>query len=597
MKTYFIQNEDQIPKNIKDNTKAIQIIFKNIKKRFYKDRSPTDKDLFLFEASPIPLQMKTFDLNFIIMFVNVKNEYGEFFSSLVDNLSENDIIVIIDAIIVTKNDNYHVKVQPENNPSVFLFKMNSFSLESNLSKEENLSKISGTGIYSLFGYVRKTAISADKECMWVRIKSSDLSCINILRYPFNLHDTRKQKNYKKYSKIVDILTENPCNDFISLVRGQQILLRNVKVSRVDNSNCFLLCVQGITDHLKTITMNNNTNNLSLLQQQSPIINKLTPSTGPKSKPITFHTKLKPLSTSYSKNKCITNIPNFPLNYNVNSLPYNDDELLSDFVKNTDGKVKKRTQCLTRKKRIRDSTNINYSPRKTVEPNSQSDTEVNNFKRINRIKNIRKCSPNDDGMYFFLSSNDPDIFDSNKYDSGPHLQVLHLSYLDKEKSTKGCSIRCIGPCRPINIEPYLILNDNDSSDFLSGYCEKCFTFTPISYLITQSTHSNEEYTCPMCHDPVYLNFFFSLNFLYGNNETQALKICCYGENAERFLKTLSQKSIKVEHYRLDQNCRKLVVDNMRKFILEKTKVNLVVMSSPLDNAFILMSISTNNVSNT
>lgn len=584
MKTYCVQNEDEISNIIKKNAETIQIVFKNIKKRFNTKSFSSEKDFFLFEASPILSQQNVFNTSFIIMFENVKNEFGEFFSSLVNCLSENDVIVIVNGIVSNKNDYYHVYVQPESDSSVFLFKLNSLSYsESNLLPDKNLSKISGTGIYSIFGYVRETAISNDKECMWIRIKCSDKSCINILRYPFAVHDTRRLNNYKKYSNHVDILVENPCNNFISLVFGHRIHLKNVKVNRVDNSDCFLLCVQGITDHLIALKIKNDNNYLTPLQQQIQK-NKLMSVTRLKSNQIPIN-KMKPTSTSHLKYRCV---PNSSLNYYSNSLSSLSNKCSSNFAYSTKKIVSKRTCCL--KENIK-----NYLPRKIVKQNAQTDTEINKIKKMHNIV-FRKYSPDVEGMYLFLPSDNPDVFDSNISNTGPHLQVLHLSYLDEEKSLRGCGIRCIGPCRPINIEPCLILNDNDSSDFLSGYCEKCFSFTPKSYLISCKTQSNEEYRCSKCHDFVYLTFFFILNFLYGKNESQAIKICCYSEKAERFLKKLSKKNIKVEDYLLNYNCRKLVVDTMRKFIFEKTKVNLVVLNSPLDNAFILVSLSTKNIIN-
>lgn len=600
MKTYCVENEYQIPNIIKKETKAIKIMFKNIKKRFDKKCCATYMDYFLFKASPMPLQIKKLNRDLIIMFVNVKNEYGEFFSSIVDNLSENDIIVIIDAIIATKNDKHcHVYVQPENNPSVYLLKLTGSSLRSNLLKDKNLSKISGTGIYSLFGYVRKTAISADKECMWLKVKSSDESCINILRYPFAIHDTKRVNNYyKKCSKYFDVLIENPCNDFVSLVFGQQILLQNVKVNRVDNSNCFLLCVQGMTDHLKTITIGSNTNHITPLQQKVPNLNELIPTARIEANQIPIHEELKPLSTSCSKDECEINVPNSRLTVKSNSPPCKDNALLSSDVVYSTGKImKKRTFADVEK--IESYTSQNYSPSIIVKPNVQIAAEVNTFKRINSMTSsvIRKCSPDVEGMYLFLPSDNPDASESSASNAGPHRQVLHLSYLDKEKSLSGCGIRCIGPCRPVSIEPDLLQDDNDSSDFLSGYCEKCSSFTLKSYLITYKTDSDKKYKCSRCNGVVNLTFFFNLNFLYGKNETQTIKICCYNEKAEHMLRTLSKKNIKVEDYLLNYKCRKLVVDTMRKFIREKTKVNLVVLNSPLDNTFILVSISTNIIRNT
>ncbi|XP_025425608.1 uncharacterized protein LOC112694374 [Sipha flava] len=450
--------------------------------------------------------------NLEIMENVAKNEFGEFFSSLVKNLSENDVIVIVNGIVSNKNNYYRVYVQPENNSSVFLFKLNSLSSETNLFPNENLSKISGTGIYSIFGYVRQTAISDYKECMWLRIKCFDKSLINILIYPFAVHDNRKLKNFEKSSNQVDILVENPCDNFMSLVFDQKILLRNVKVNRVDNSDCFLLCVQGITDNLKISVY-----------------------------PIHLQTVMQNYYV--------------PVIINVHPI-LRKKELVKELI------VLKKISQINQEKFIE----------------------------------LKKFTPNVDGMYFFLSSNNLDAFDSNISNPGPHLQILHLNYLKEEKSLRGCAIRCIGPCRPINIEPNLILDDNDSSDFLSGYCDNCFSFTPKSYLIPCKILSNEEYKCSKCYNFVYLHFFFNLYFLYGKNETQAIKISCYSKTAERILKKLSKKNIKLEDYLLNYNCRKLVLNTMRKFMLKKTKVNLIVLNSPLDNTFVLVSLSTKNIMN-
>lgn len=92
-------------------------------------------------------------------------------------------------------------------------------------------------------------------------------------------------------------------------------------------------------------------------------------------------------------------------------------------------------------------------------------------------------------------------------------------------------------------------------------------------------------------PILHTFYFKINFLFGNNLSQAIQVCCYCKNAEYFIRKITKKNIKLGPYLSNPDIRTLVLNSMKSLISNKTKINIIFSYSPEDNTNILEGIDT------
>lgn len=647
MKTYKIKAEVDIlemliSNDIQNFDNAFEIVFKNVKKKFCKFEENSSTDSVVFKVSMATLKIENNYSNSLtrgnskdyeVVFINVKNEDGEYFSSLVENLCENDRILIIDGFLCKKSiSNYNntlcVVVRPPS--SVFLFKYDRSSDNEIIPLiDKNLSKITGVGSYSLFGCITNIIKYIDQEnFMLIRMKCNDELVIKTLKYPHHVNEFKNVSkeeitsglNYDYSTKKVDILVKNPCTDFTSLKLDQRICLNNVKVKCSKDSRIFSLHVKGKAKNLKAEPVETSSvNSLRPPKKLFQIPSELRPLAKSKTKTISNNTqfasnnsfqrsnKMSPLKKSQSmscRRKCsrITDDSSDSFSDDIlNSPPFQNISRSTHNNEKTKGmKISNDVQMVSNKT-LKISNEFVSPTRKASKPvqhkisrviylsDSSSEDVINSSpcRDFSKSRNYNDKKINNGASCSFQKQNINGAscsFQKHNINNECTTNVINSPSKIKENET-----RCIDSCRLIYFEPYLFdncLND----DFLSGYCTKCFLFNLKSSLTTTKLNSETtEYRCSKCNDVVCLTFFLKMMFLYGKNESQVIQVCCYNNHAEQVIKELSKTNIRIENYLLNHNYKKLIVETMRSLICNKTKLNIVVSDLLADDTIVLLKI--------
>lgn len=628
MKTYHCEKKEDIYKTlehiqIKHINKTFEITFKDVNKSV-KKQTVNGLDIVLWSTLAIPLQQlsdSSITLNVMqrkncnICFTNVKNENEEHFSNLVDTLCEKDIIIIIDGVMLYQNNvnsnRLTVAIRPENNSSVFLFKHTRLTLETSNIGIKNLSKIKEPGVYSLFGCIKQIIKYSDRAFLLLRICCGDKSCIKTHKYPLSMskfkniskEESKSGMKYEVNSEEVDILVKHPCNNFLSLIPNQRVHINNIKVECFNNSNnIFSFTVKGEETNLKADPKETvSVKSLRPLGKHFIIPNELKPAIWPKTKR-TSPIKESPRSvkqrkyfnssdlsnlsdSSSSTNSCDLFIS--PINNNVNLSPRKADSVVQKHCNNENKNANKNITNLFCGTTKLNNCNIqdvdNLSPKKTTNLSSKtSQTQISNS---STPKKKQMCS--EQPVLIELSSNDspsPSFFQNTSEAIETTQSNQPTSQLNKlhVNSTKTQSL---GPCRLLHTDPNVFCTD----DIVFGYCIKtCFSFFPKSVL--KKIPTMKKYACPICSNIIELTFFFKMNFLYGKNDSCAIEVCCYNENAQKIIKIFTKKNITVADYLSNHENKKLVINTIQMFITNKTRMNIVVCDSPNDGAKILLTVN-------
>lgn len=141
MKTYFIQNKEDIDEillnDIKDFNNVFELDMKNVQSVWSNKKNIHDTDLTVLQANITSLKKESIcslvslkrmnSQMYIVSCLNIKNKKGEYFSSIINNLCENDRIIIINGVILEQFTKYNydkltVLVRPQDKSSAILFK-------------------------------------------------------------------------------------------------------------------------------------------------------------------------------------------------------------------------------------------------------------------------------------------------------------------------------------------------------------------------------------------------------------------------------------------------------------------------------------------
>lgn len=499
-----------------------------------------------------------------VVFKNVINEIYEFFSSFIQFLNKDDRILIIDGLVIENTTDSVSKdliaVQSHKNTPVILLKSSLLPLEkTNLLQNKNLAKIISPGIYLLFGDVKKIIKYTDEDFMLLRIQSYDKCYIRVRKYPYSIHNFNNISKYEKtngvksdlFSYKVDILIKKPCKDFLSLISGQQVILYNVKVIHSNKSDTYSLYVNGKSTNLKA-------------HKVIPQLEEI------------------PTAQNYlaepSLNDKVSNLPPCPkfLKLKPNKIGNHIIEIGSSrnkYINNNDEAQKNDNYQHNKKMKLNHPTldQVQQYDKKLFPP--ASSLCIDETKDID--KNDLPIKISDVSGMSFSSDNSQNSLDSTNKNN---LEVLSVN-----------NFRCIGPCKPICIEPFLN-DDHNYINLVSGYCAKCITFTPMSFLIPRIDNINSEYKCLSCSNVLFLTFFFKLNFLYGENFSKSIGLQCYKEKAIDLIKELTNKDIKVKEYLSHYSYRQIVVNAIKNFICEQNNTYIVFYDLPSDNVHILISLN-------
>lgn len=580
MKTHeFGNNKDICRALLLDKVKRLNYAFEINVKDINKHRKQTladGSDVVVLETLAFPLTMESHSTTILrrkdsmlckMYFVNVKNENEEHFSHLLENLSNNDKILVVNGVMQKTNVRFCtvrliVTIRPENNSLVFLFKYTN-ATESALLNQKCLSKITKPGVYLLFGCVSKIIKFQSKKFICLRILCFDKSCVKTLKYAENniKSSSAERIKFHYFSNKVDILVKNPCTEFNSLVLCQRIHLNNVTVKTTNESNVFALKVKGISSNLLVYpTETNSVNSIRPL----PVVCQ--PQNFECSDP-TDDDDVHLLNSNDSPTIREEKRARHDLNKHNNMVPNTSVDIISKINHSYfQSKDKLSTKNINSKVQIDSNQKCNNnSINKQVCTENYSSPE----KSLTGL-----CSPN-----FFLtaSTSKPPTFPPDE--STP-------SKLKQTHDNSMRPIQCLGPCWLVYTDP----NVFSTFDIVSGYCaNNCLMFFPISAL-NKNSNSNE-YTCPQCTDSVHVTFFFKMNFLYGKDYSCAVEVCCYNEYAQHVLKKFTKKNITVENYLSNVDDQKLIIDTIKMFIENKTKVNIVIAELPTDKTKLLQSIDT------
>ncbi|CAH1731266.1 uncharacterized protein LOC114120537 [Aphis gossypii] len=580
IKTYYFKTEEDICILFKTNkiqfkSSVYEIISQNINKISLDCDCIHSKDCVLIEANVNKLNINheagfsiTRNNNQItdVVFKNVINEIYEFLSSFIVFLNKDDRILIIDGLVIGNMTDFSSKdliaVQSHINTPVILLKSSLLPLEkTNLLQNKNLAKIIGPGIYLLFGDIKTIIKYTDEEFMLLRIQSYDKCYTRVRKYPHSIHNFNNISEYEimngvksdLFSYQVDILIKKPCKDFLSLILSQQVILYNVKVVHSNKADTYSLYVNGKSTNLKALKV------IPRLEEIPTAQNN-------------------PAEPSFDDE--VSNLPPCPKSLKLKP-------------NTTDNHIIKTGNCSSCNKFINNNNeaqkNDNYQHNKMIKLNHPTHNQVQQYDKklfppasslcIDETKDIYKNNlpikmSGVSGMSF-SSDNSQNSLDSTNENN---LEVLSVN-----------NFRCIGPCKPICIEPFLN-DDHNYINLISGYCAKCITFTPMSFLKPRINNINNEYKCLTCRNVLFLTFFFKLNFLYGEDYSKSIGLQCYKEKAEDLIKELTNEDIKVKDYLSHYSYRQTVVNAIKKFIRKQANTFIVFYDLPSDNVHILISIN-------
>lgn len=623
MKTYPIQNEEDIHEILLNNKNDFNNVFElNVKnvQPWSKKISKPGMDLAVFEAKITPLikqiscdseitLIRKNSKMYIVSFLNIINKKGEYFSSVIDDLSENDRIIIMNGVVLKNFTKFNpnkltVLVRPQDNSSVILFKhQNSVLEKSNLLIQKNLSLITDSGVNSLYGTIKKIIKYVDADLMLLRLQCCDKSCIKTHKYSHSESEYKNIVNEEKitgvkydfYSNKVDIIVENPSNDFTSLALNQQIHLNNIKVKNVIGTNIYSLTVLGKIQNLKADPID-----IGIVSpHRSPkkrfiIPTDLRPVNRIKLNHISNDIQLVSIATSVESSTTISpsgTSPSFQQSkFNETNLfdPLSDDDVnlspCKDFGTSTQIVHKENVSSGSFGKRKFNAISCNSSSSKNINPKQKcydnlslgspkKDTCLYKQREISSQKEISLCSSSDESLSPSFFKTQSELLISNQKTPSNNLNC----------NIPNETIKCIGPCRLVYTEPNIFT----SSDIISGYCIKCSAFVQKCYLKL----SNRNYKCPKCSNIVPVTFYFKMTFLYGKNESRAIEVCCYYKEAEYVIKKILKKKINVGQYLSNPDDRTLVMNSMKSLINNKTKVNIIFRPSPGDNINIIQGIDT------
>lgn len=661
MKTYHIKKEEDIFKIIEGNkkmtknvTNAFEIVYKDMKKCTNQRQNGLGMDMVRFKGDMVPLIIKRGKIlmvkgqkqNYDIFFVNVRNSDKDTFSSLVNYFDSNDRILIINGnefyYNISGNTSSIITVQSEKDSKVVHFKFCDSTLEKMKPLyQNNLSKLTGPGVYSLFGNITKLIKYNDDDLqrMLLRIQCCDKSCIETHKYPhyvYSFKDIPKEESkfgikFDFNSNQVDILVEAPCNNFLALLLNQRIFLNNIKVKFSDSLNMFSLYVLGTLENLEASPTNTGIkNSLVPHRRHYKIPNELKPITQHKTNQGTSYCESNSLNTfqridqnnqfqrlnDYLSNAnnlttSCSSLVSYKGHYNVSNelkqitqyntmegsskgesnklnifqgLHQNDkltDVSSDDFVNNLSPHLKQSsTICDDNINRKRE---INIQSSTPIKKNKINDNSLSNENILTKQQDKSLEIQNSQDLFTDYSCSPPFFTSVNPNEN----YIETVDNIVEFKSIPKSTI-CIESCRLIYIEPdiFQAYQIDTYEDLICGYCPKCFSFLPICSIIKSNFH--ELYFCTKCEDVIYRTFFFKMIFLYGNNDRLAMEVCCYSDKAKQILKILTNKTITLGNYLENRVC---IVDTLRSLIRNKTRVNIIVGESLIDNAHILLDIET------
>ncbi|XP_022179837.1 uncharacterized protein LOC111040291 isoform X2 [Myzus persicae] len=635
MKTYSMHDEEDIDEILLNIKNEFNNVFEFNRKSIQNSntRTITGMDLILLKANLTPLQIQKTNSSksllrknskkYFVSCINIKNNKGEYFSSLVNNLCENDRIVLINGVVlkqftICNSNKLTVLVRPQDHSSVILFKYKHLLEKSNSILEKNLSLLTGSGVYSIFGNIKKIVrFNDDDEVLSLTLLSCDKSKLKTLKYSHfgsgykNINkETASGVKYDFCSNRVDILVKTPSNDFNSLSLNQRISLNDVKVENINDSDIFLLHMNGYSHNIKADPI------------ETGIVNSLRPPTRHFSIPseLKHATKLKLKKMSNDVKLVLTdNIQELNTNIspleterlNVQQCEHNNIQFVNlsddDDDDDDDDDIVNLSPCqdFLTSTQIKKKDNYVHSSAGSLGKKKVDIIDDNSLpiKHLRSDNEVQKCNENS-----LLTSSNKDTFlqrntsPSSSTDGSCSPSFFNsqpeTSTLNRETQSNNFKLnnvneptQCIGPCRLIHTVPNIF----DNNEIVSGYCTKCNAFIQKCYLKSITQSSKVEYKCPTCFSIVHLTFFFMMNFLYGKNDSQAIEVCCYDKNAERIIgKILKIKMMNIEEYLSNQNNRQLVINSMKSLINNRTKVNIIVCLSPDDNKNILLGLDTKYV---
>ncbi|XP_001944850.1 uncharacterized protein LOC100164102 [Acyrthosiphon pisum] len=326
MKTHNIQNEEDIDEILLNNMNEFNNVFELNKKSILQSNKKTTPgmDFILLETNLTSLQIQKKNSSksilrknskmYYVSCIDIKNKKGECFSSLIDNLSENDRIVIINAVVLkqftmSNSNKLTVVVRSQNNSSVILFKCRNLLEKSISVSEKNFSSLTGSGVYSIYGIVKKILRYYNEDLISLRLLSPDKSSLKTLKYfHFNSgykniinNKTASGLKYDFLSNKVDILVKTPSKDFTSLSLNQRICLNNVTVENINDSDIFLLHMNGNSHNIKAVPIDIKT----IRPPRLLIPDELKPEILPKFKKLSDDVQLASNKTVRELNKNIT----------------------------------------------------------------------------------------------------------------------------------------------------------------------------------------------------------------------------------------------------------------------------------------------------
>lgn len=555
-----------------------EVIFNNIKQISLENRNRNvfsmTFDYILMEANVCKLvrnreasSMTRLNSQLVdIVLKNVINEINQYLSTFIKMLNEHDRILIIDGIVSENSTNFSkskslISVRPDKNSSIILLKLSNLSLEkSNLLQNKNLSKITGPGIYLLFGDIKVIIKYTDEEFMLLRIQSYDKCCIKVHKYPYHIrnfnnifvHEITSNVKFDQNSYRVDILVKKPCLDFLSLILNQQIILYNVKVIHSKESGIFSLYVNGKSSNLKAHKIDSQFKQIPTTQYY------------PSETSHVDNTSYSPSSPEYLKSKTDQTVNN--INKRGNCSSHNDN-------------TKRMNNNKVQKEDI-------YQTNKIIKPDPDNQVQQYNNRSLTRVSSLRVGETKSTN-----ATNRPiDILDVNPINSDNSLNTLDSSNVNNQEYLGVNTLRCIGPCRAVCIEPCLT-DEFSAMDLVSGYCTNCQSFTPMTYLTPSMFYENKEHKCLKCTNVLFLTFFFKLTFMYGEKLATSIELQCYKDKADDLIKQITKEDINVEKYLSNDNSRQSVVDAMRGLVFNKNNLMVVFYDLPSDNVHVLVSIST------
>lgn len=193
-----------------------------------------------------------------VVFAYVQNEEGEKMSSLVNQFSNNDKIIVFDGSFSKIFGVEHLFILPhKKNLSIFHFKFNESPLIPS-SIEDIRFKLTDTGVYSLFGCVKEIKKSMDKDSIHLVIQCYGFQNNPVYVYKpnnFSEEDLMCMGKCNCFADLIDVMINEPSKAFNLLIPDQQIQLNNVEANHLSSLNLYSLNVKGEPENLNVVSKN------------------------------------------------------------------------------------------------------------------------------------------------------------------------------------------------------------------------------------------------------------------------------------------------------------------------------------------------------